>query len=72
MTSICLNSQKTQYRVEMCHMFEFERPWEMLRRDPKSKQCPTSNYVQSKRSRNSSLVDVSDAWTYNDLNADTN
>ena len=34
-------------------------------------KTPTSSEVESKRSRNSSSVDVSDARTHIDLNADT-
>ena len=56
----------------MGHTFKFERPCVLLRRDPKWTQCPTSLYVQSKRSRNSSSINVSDAQTHIDLNEDTN
>ena len=55
----------------MRHVFEFEKSWELLRADPKWNKTPTSLEVQSKRSRNSSSVDVSDALTRIDLNADT-
>ncbi|XP_023755461.1 uncharacterized protein LOC111903928 [Lactuca sativa] len=61
---------KEQYRVEMGHVFDFEKSWELLRADPKWNKTPTSSEVQSKRSRNSSSVDVSDARTNIDLNAD--
>lgn len=40
--------------------------------DPRWNKTPTSSEVQSKKSRNSSSVDVSDTWTHIDLNADTN
>ncbi|KAL7589119.1 hypothetical protein Lser_V15G37747 [Lactuca serriola] len=63
-------SAKEQYRVEMGHVFDFEKSWELLRADPKGNKMPTSSEVQSKRSRNSSSVDVSDARTNIDLNAD--
>ncbi|XP_052623598.1 uncharacterized protein LOC128128877 [Lactuca sativa] len=54
---------KEQYRVEMGHVFDFEKSWELLRADPKWNKTHTSSEVQSKRSRNSSSVDVSDART---------
>ncbi|XP_023752556.1 uncharacterized protein LOC111900914 [Lactuca sativa] len=63
-------SAKEQYRVEMGHVFDFEKSWELLLADPKWNKTPTSSEVQSKRSRNSSLVDVSDARTNIDLNVD--
>ncbi|KAL7614510.1 hypothetical protein Lser_V15G06907 [Lactuca serriola] len=54
-------SAKEQYRVEIGHVFDFEKSWELLRADPKWNKTPTSSEVQSKRSRNSRSVDVSDA-----------
>ncbi|KAL7582103.1 hypothetical protein Lser_V15G44129 [Lactuca serriola] len=63
-------STKEQYQVEMGYVFDFEKSWELLREDPKWNKTPTSSEVQSKRSRNSSSVDVSDARTNIDLNAD--
>ncbi|XP_023735045.1 uncharacterized protein LOC111882906 [Lactuca sativa] len=63
-------SAKEQYRVEMSHVFDFERSWELLRADPKWNKTPTSLGVQSKRFCNSSSVDVLDARTNIDLNAD--
>ncbi|XP_052622814.1 uncharacterized protein LOC128128049 [Lactuca sativa] len=63
-------SAKQQYRVEMGHVFDFEKSWELLRADPKWNETPTSSEVQPKRSRNSSSADVSDARTNIDLNAD--
>ena len=54
----------------MSHVFDFEKSWELLRADPKWNKTPTSSEVQSKRSHNSSLVDVSDARTHIDLNSD--
>ncbi|KAL7594993.1 hypothetical protein Lser_V15G29071 [Lactuca serriola] len=54
----------------MGHVFDFEKSWELLRADPKWNKMPTSSEVQSKRSRNSSSVDVSNARTNIDLNAD--
>ncbi|XP_023747506.1 uncharacterized protein LOC111895662 [Lactuca sativa] len=61
---------KEQYRVEMGHVFDFEKSWELLRANPKWNKTSTSSEVQSKRSRNSSSIDVSDARTNIDLNAD--
>ncbi|XP_023763213.2 uncharacterized protein LOC111911692 [Lactuca sativa] len=63
-------SAKEQYRVEMGHVFDFEKSWELLRADPKWNKMPTSSEVRSKMSRNSSPVDVSDARTNISLNAD--
>ena len=54
----------------MGHVFDFEKSWELLRADPKWNKTPTSSEVQSKRSCNSSSVDMSDTWTNIDLNAD--
>ena len=54
----------------MGHVFDFEKSWKLLRADPKWNKTPTSSEVQSKRSRNSSSVDVSGARTNIDLNAD--
>lgn len=56
-----LKATKDQYRVEIGHVFKFNKSWEVLRRDPKWNQTPTQTEVQSKRSKNSSLVNVSDA-----------
>ena len=64
-------SAKEQYRVENGHAFEFGEAWELVRVDPKWIKTPTSSEVQSKRSRNSSSLDVSDARTHIDLNTDT-
>ena len=64
-------STKEQYHVEMGHVFEFEKSWELLRVDSKWNKTPTSSEVQSKRSHNSSSVDVPDARTHIDLNTDT-
>ncbi|KAL7584206.1 uncharacterized protein LOC111916973 [Lactuca sativa] len=63
-------SAKEQYRVGMGHVFNFEKSWELLRANPRWNKMPTSSEVQSKRSRNSSSVDVSDARTHINLNAD--
>ncbi|KAL7586502.1 hypothetical protein Lser_V15G37058 [Lactuca serriola] len=63
-------SIKQQYRVEMGHVFYFEKSWELLRANPRWNKTPTSSEVQSKMSRNSSSVDVSDARTHIDLNVD--
>ncbi|XP_023749409.1 uncharacterized protein LOC111897693 [Lactuca sativa] len=54
----------------MGHVFDFEKSWELLRADPKWNKMSTSSELQSKRSRNSSSVDVSNARTNIDLNAD--
>ncbi|XP_023768336.1 uncharacterized protein LOC111916916 [Lactuca sativa] len=66
-----LKSAKEQYWVEIGHEFEFEKSWELLRADPKWNKTPTLSEVQSERSRNLSSIDVSDAQTHIDLNADT-
>ncbi|XP_052624898.1 uncharacterized protein LOC128132391 [Lactuca sativa] len=63
-------SAKEQYRVEMGHVFDFEKSWELLQMDPKWNKTPMSSEVQSKRSRNFSSVDASDARTNIDLNTD--
>ncbi|XP_023762740.1 uncharacterized protein LOC111911190 [Lactuca sativa] len=64
-------SVKEQYRVEMGHVFNFEKSWELLRAYPKWNKTPTLLEVQSKRFRNSSSTDVSNARNHIDLNADT-
>ncbi|XP_023733924.1 uncharacterized protein LOC111881763 [Lactuca sativa] len=61
---------KEQYRIEMGHVFDFEKSWELLRVDPKWNKTPTSSEVQSKRSCNSTSVDMLDARINIDLNAD--
>ncbi|XP_023766422.2 uncharacterized protein LOC111914943 [Lactuca sativa] len=61
---------KEQYKVEMGHVFDFEKSWELLRADPKWNKTPTSSEVQSKRSSNSSSVNVSDARANIDLSVD--
>lgn len=55
----------------MSHVFEFDKIWEMIRRDPKqTKTLTTSAEVKSKRSQNSSVIDVSAAQTHIDLHVD--
>lgn len=56
----------------MGHVFNFDKSWEMLIRDPKRTNTPTSMEVKFKSSWNSSSFDISDAQTHINLNADTN
>ncbi|KAL7593098.1 hypothetical protein Lser_V15G35524 [Lactuca serriola] len=60
-----------EYHVQMGHIFEYEKVWEIVRKDPKWIKMPTSSEQQSKRSRGSGSFDVSDGHTNIDLNADT-
>ncbi|XP_023731947.2 glutathione S-transferase T3-like [Lactuca sativa] len=60
-----------EYHVQMGHVFKYEKVWELVRKDPKWMKTPTSSEQQSKRSRGSGSVDVSDGRTNIDLNADT-
>ncbi|XP_023763049.1 uncharacterized protein LOC111911510 [Lactuca sativa] len=62
---------RKEYHVQMGHVFEYEKIWELVRKDPKWIKTPTSSEQQSKRSSGLGSVVVSDRHTNIDLNADT-
>ncbi|XP_023728874.1 uncharacterized protein LOC111876547 [Lactuca sativa] len=62
---------REEYHMQMGHVFEYEKVWELVRKDPKWMKTPISSKQQSKRSRGSGSVDVSDGHTNIDFNADT-
>lgn len=63
---------REQYHVEMGHTSEYEKIWEIVRKDSKWIKAQTLSETQSKRSYNFSTFDVSNARTNIDLNANTN